>query len=108
MLVELLLTLLQVVFEINKHGRAVLVSGMFLIAGPELDPVVLVLEALLACCVTVIVVLIFYVVKIRRRVCEHNKGAFLSCTCTYYAVIYTHVLTLNIFALFVYLCVTYS
>ncbi|XP_067454423.1 uncharacterized protein [Thunnus thynnus] len=39
----------------------------------ELDPVVLVLGALLACCVTVIAVLIFYVNG--RRVCEHCNGA---------------------------------
>ncbi|XP_051275427.1 uncharacterized protein LOC127374300 isoform X2 [Dicentrarchus labrax] len=38
---------------------------------PELDPVVLVLGVLLACCATVIVVLTFYV---KRRVCEHCKG----------------------------------
>ncbi|XP_041800430.1 uncharacterized protein LOC121611801 isoform X2 [Chelmon rostratus] len=55
-------------------GRILFGEGTKVETRPELDPVVLVLEALLACCVTVIVVLIFYVVKIRRRVCEHNKG----------------------------------
>ncbi|XP_044061695.1 uncharacterized protein LOC122880523 isoform X3 [Siniperca chuatsi] len=39
----------------------------------ELDPVVLVLGVLLACCVTVIAVLIFYVNQ--RKVCEHCKAA---------------------------------
>ncbi|XP_070818787.1 cell adhesion molecule CEACAM1-like, partial [Chaetodon trifascialis] len=42
-------------------------------SGPEVDPVVLVLGALLACCVTVIVVFIFYVN--RRKVCDQCKGA---------------------------------
>ncbi|XP_067455918.1 uncharacterized protein [Thunnus thynnus] len=37
-----------------------------------LDPVVLVLGALLACCVTVIAALIFYINT--RRVCEHCRG----------------------------------
>lgn len=54
--------------------------GFFLIPGPELDPVVLVLGVLLACCVTVIVVLTFYVREVRRRACEHCKGTFLKCT----------------------------
>ncbi|XP_039669686.1 uncharacterized protein LOC120566983 [Perca fluviatilis] len=39
----------------------------------ELEPVVLVLGVLLACCVTVITALIFY--RNRRNVCEHCKGA---------------------------------
>ncbi|KAI3351522.1 hypothetical protein L3Q82_020364 [Scortum barcoo] len=39
----------------------------------ELDPVVLVLGVLLACCVTVIGVLIFYLH--RRKACEHCKGS---------------------------------
>ncbi|XP_028446006.1 uncharacterized protein LOC114563351 [Perca flavescens] len=39
----------------------------------ELDPVILVLGVLLACCATVIVVLIFYVNG--KRVCKHCKGA---------------------------------
>ncbi|XP_044061694.1 uncharacterized protein LOC122880523 isoform X2 [Siniperca chuatsi] len=42
-------------------------------SGSELDPVVLVLGVLLACCVTVIAVLIFYVNQ--RKVCEHCKAA---------------------------------
>ncbi|KAI3351110.1 hypothetical protein L3Q82_005661 [Scortum barcoo] len=41
-------------------------------SGSELDPVVLVLGALLACCVTVIAVLIFSINQ--RNVCEHCKG----------------------------------
>ena len=46
----------------------------FLVPGSGLDPVVLVLGALLVCCVTVIAVLIFYINM--RRVCEHCKGMF--------------------------------
>ncbi|KAI3351505.1 hypothetical protein L3Q82_020348 [Scortum barcoo] len=42
-------------------------------SGSELDPVVLVLGVLLACCVTVIGVLIFYLHQ--RKACEHCKGA---------------------------------
>ncbi|KAL7395953.1 hypothetical protein ABVT39_026034 [Epinephelus coioides] len=41
--------------------------------GSELEPVVLALGVLLACCVTVIVVLIFY--GNQRKVCEHCKAS---------------------------------
>uniref|UniRef100_A0A3B4TD27 Uncharacterized LOC111232578 n=1 Tax=Seriola dumerili TaxID=41447 RepID=A0A3B4TD27_SERDU len=40
----------------------------------ELDPVVLVLGGLLACCVTVVGILIFYINQ--RTVCKHCKGKF--------------------------------
>uniref|UniRef100_A0A4W6FCG6 Ig-like domain-containing protein n=1 Tax=Lates calcarifer TaxID=8187 RepID=A0A4W6FCG6_LATCA len=42
--------------------------------GSELDPVFLVLGVLLACCVTVIAILIFYINQ--RKVCKHCKGMF--------------------------------
>ncbi|KAL7395615.1 hypothetical protein ABVT39_020235 [Epinephelus coioides] len=49
-------------------------KGIFLaVNGSELEPVVLALGVLLACCVTVIVVLIFY--GNRRKVCEHCKAS---------------------------------
>ena len=44
------------------------------IPGSKLDPVLLVLGALLACCVTVITILMFYING--RRVCENCKGKF--------------------------------
>uniref|UniRef100_A0A8D0AF68 Ig-like domain-containing protein n=1 Tax=Sander lucioperca TaxID=283035 RepID=A0A8D0AF68_SANLU len=44
----------------------------------QLEPVVLVLGVLLACCVTVIAALIFY--GNRRKVCEHCKGRFTTLT----------------------------
>uniref|UniRef100_A0A8C2WQW8 Ig-like domain-containing protein n=1 Tax=Cyclopterus lumpus TaxID=8103 RepID=A0A8C2WQW8_CYCLU len=48
----------------------------------KLEPVVIGLGVLLACCVTAIVLLIFYVN--RRRVCEHCKGSPYLITMYYY------------------------
>ncbi|XP_037636184.1 uncharacterized protein LOC119494402 [Sebastes umbrosus] len=53
-------------------GEVLLGEGTKVETRPKLDPVLIVLGALLACCVTVIVVLIFCVS--RRRVCEHCKA----------------------------------
>ncbi|XP_062282041.1 uncharacterized protein LOC133986241 [Scomber scombrus] len=54
-------------------GEGTKVDTNFLIQRSELEPVVFALGALLACCVAVIAVLIFYVKG--RGVCEHCKGA---------------------------------
>ncbi|KAI3351097.1 hypothetical protein L3Q82_005664 [Scortum barcoo] len=54
-------------------GEILFGEGTTVETRSELDPVVLVLGALLACCVTVIGVLIFYIHQ--RKACEHCKGA---------------------------------
>ncbi|XP_042274345.1 uncharacterized protein LOC121901579 isoform X1 [Thunnus maccoyii] len=54
-------------------GEGTKVDTNYLVPGSELDPVVILLGALLACCVTVIAVVIFYING--RRVFEHCNGA---------------------------------
>ncbi|XP_067455920.1 uncharacterized protein [Thunnus thynnus] len=54
-------------------GEGTKVDTNYVVPGSELDPVVILLGALLACCVTVIAVLIFYING--RRVFEHCNGA---------------------------------
>ncbi|XP_029297832.1 uncharacterized protein LOC115014866 [Cottoperca gobio] len=54
-------------------GQILFGEGTKVETRSQLDPVVLVLGVLLACCVTLITVLMFYLN--RRRVCEHCKGA---------------------------------
>ncbi|KAL7395635.1 hypothetical protein ABVT39_020547 [Epinephelus coioides] len=54
-------------------GEILIGEGTKVETRSELEPVVLALGVLLACCVTVIVVLIFY--GNRRKVCEHCKEA---------------------------------
>ncbi|XP_044219168.1 uncharacterized protein LOC122990112, partial [Thunnus albacares] len=53
-------------------GEGTKVDTNYLVPGSELDPVVILLGALLACCVAVIAVLIFYING--RRVFEHCNG----------------------------------
>ncbi|KAF0040095.1 hypothetical protein F2P81_008330 [Scophthalmus maximus] len=53
-------------------GEILLGEGTTVETGSELEPVVLVLGVLLACCVIVVLALIVFV---NRRVCEHCKGA---------------------------------
>ncbi|XP_039669008.1 uncharacterized protein LOC120566551 [Perca fluviatilis] len=53
-------------------GEILFSEGTKVETRSELEPVVLVLGVMLACCATVIVVLIFYVN--RKRVCKHCKG----------------------------------
>ncbi|XP_029298035.1 uncharacterized protein LOC115015008 [Cottoperca gobio] len=55
-------------------GQILFGEGTKVETRSQLDPVVLVLGVLLACCVTVITVLMFYLN--RRRVCEHCKVTF--------------------------------
>ncbi|KAM7389136.1 hypothetical protein PAMP_023130 [Pampus punctatissimus] len=54
-------------------GEILFGEGTNVETRPKLDSVVLVLGPLLACCVTVISILIFYIN--RRRLCKHCKGA---------------------------------